>query len=491
MPATYALSQHDQLDTIIDEIGCGRFHVIAIIGLGFRIFVRGSFFSIAVILEPYFRCSYNLSYFVASSYVTSYLISFTLSAFVTGWIADAYGKRKTILLLTCMTLAIQILHVMSSSFLMVAVTMASCGLFQNAQYMVYPYLLEFLGKSERKYISVIETFYAFGWILSILVADYCIKSSSWQWAVVFCIILPLVPAIITVWNLPESPRYLVAKEDIDGAVKCLVRMSVLNRPDVDIKDLNGRYREILCDRILVVENDNDDGSSPSKQSKIVSDTDQSTEEEQGEALSLLNGSDLEISKQDLWKRIIVICIIRFCSAVVRSYLTYASGQRYKKDSYEGQCNECWSSVQVKQLISVSLGMSVALLTTYNLIARLKRRLVLRTLVTLLAIAITPFYFKLSDWLLSGVFFCASVMTECLFIVLCVYCSEVVPSSIRGIGVSLMFGASEMGSLFGGFFAMYFMHVGSFYTLLFIHSCIVISLIAVYCYVIETKDMSLN
>ena len=54
MPASYTLLQHDRLDDIMDEIGQGRFHIFAVIGLGCRLFVRGSIVSLGTMFGPYF-----------------------------------------------------------------------------------------------------------------------------------------------------------------------------------------------------------------------------------------------------------------------------------------------------------------------------------------------------------------------------------------------------------------------------------------------------
>ena len=74
MPASYTLLQHDRLDDVMNEIGHGRFHIFAVIGLGCRLFVRGSILSLRTMFEPYFKCKYDLSYFTASFYITSYLL---------------------------------------------------------------------------------------------------------------------------------------------------------------------------------------------------------------------------------------------------------------------------------------------------------------------------------------------------------------------------------------------------------------------------------
>ena len=470
--------KNDRLDDIMEKIGCGMFHVIAVIGLGCRMFARGGIVSLTSMLEPHFKCKYDLSYYVASFYLTFYLISSALSTPITGWLSDAYGKRKTLLLFTCMTATTAILHVMSSSFLMITLTFAAYGLFENGQYLVYPYLLEFFSKSKRKYFSVLLIFYLAGWATSVLAGYFCLKYLSWQFAIIFSVILPVIPTLITLAYMPESPIYLLANDDRNGAVESLIRITKTNISDADKKELVRNYTRILYD------DDNDDGSD-------VDDDDSSNQETANDEVSLLDHGNSNITNKDLRQRIIVLCIMGFAFSVSRNTLVYAAGQNYIKDSSIGQCSICSTAIYVKHLISVTIGLAIATIITYNLVGYVQRRLAMIVLLTILAILVVPFYFQLSDWLLSAIFFTASVIADCLVNLAHLYCAEVMPSTSRGRASSVMSGFSLIGTLVAVMLATYFLHIIHFYSFLFIHVLILTCLIVTYRYVIETKDMSLS
>ena len=502
MPTSYKLSQHDRLDVIMDEIGHGRFHIIAIIGLGCRIFIRGSIFSLETILEPYFKCKYNLTYFVASFYLTLYMFCSALSSPLTGWLANNFGKRKTLLLFSCMAMATAILHIMSTSFAVVVLTMTGYGLFENAHYLIYPYLLEVLCKSGRKYISFVELFYVAGWASGVLTGYLCLKYSSWQWAVIICVIIPLIPVIITLVYIPETPRYLLANGDKNGAVESLVQINLTNDPAADERKLIIKFTEALFESSFDVNDDDvDDDNSDidgdgyedgnksliSSHARHPSSSGLKTTEES----CFQKGGELKISNKDLRQRIIAVCVILFTIAISRGSFLYGSGQRYNEESSKQQCNQCSKNVSIRHLISVTIGSSVAILISYNVIGYLKRRLAMRGLITALAIAILPFYFHPSDWLVSCLFFVASVINECLLILMFVYSSEVVPSSVRGFANNLMFAFVIAGSLFAAILVTYLLHVSHFLTFLCLHMCILMCVLVVYRYVIETKDLSLN
>ena len=491
MPTSYTLLQHDQLDDIMDEIGHGRFHIFAVIGLGCRLFVRGSTLSLRTIIEPYFKCKYDLSFFTASFYITTYLLSAAIFAPLNGWLANKYGKRKTLLLCSSMSAVIAILHIMSSSFTMLVITIAGCGIFDSALYLVYPFILEFFGKSGRKHVSSIELFYVLGFASGVLGGYFCLKHLSWQWAIVICVVIPLIPVLISLAYLPESPRYLLANGDRVGAIKSLVQMSLTNNPGLDKRELIRSFTKALCeppnDNDLEgqdnVDDDDDDDDDKKSQLSNLAEDESHCERKISEEINL--------SSRDLRRRIIVVCVMAFIISLSRNVFLYGSGQRYNVDHSEQQCNQCSSSISINHLISVAVGSSISIFISYNLIGRSKRRLALRGLITVLAIAIFPFYFHLPDWLVSGTFFIVSVINECLLLVRLVYCSEVVPSSVRSFASTLMFGITKTGSVMGALMGTYILHVSNFFTFLCLHIIVLICLIIIYRFVIETKDMSLN
>ena len=451
MPASYTLLQHDRLDDVMNEIGHGRFHIFAVIGLGCRLFVRGSILSLRTIIEPYFKCKYDLPYFTASFYITSYLVCAVISAPLNGWLANKYGKRRTLLLCTSMSFVTARLQIMSSSFTLLVITMAGCGIFDSAQYLVYPFILEFFCKSGKKHVSSIELFYVLGFASGVMIGYFCLKHLSWQWAMIFCFIIPLIPVLISLAYLPESPRYLLANGDRVGAIKSLVQMSLTNNPGSDKTELIQSFTKALCkpanenndwegqhDDADDVDDNDDDGGGGSPLLANLAEDESANERKRSENVSLLGVGDLKISSKDLKQRILVVCVIAFLISVSRCAFLYVSGKRYSNHS-EQQCQQCLSSISINHLISVTVGSSIAIVISYNLIGRLKRRLALRGLITVLAIAIFPFYFHFPDFLVTGSFFIVSVINECLMLVRLVYCNEVVPSSVRGFANNIMFG----------------------------------------------------
>lgn len=474
--------QSDRLDTVINEIDFGFFHILMIFGLGSRIYVRGSTGSLAAIMEPYLKCKFDLPAWMASTYLVIYFLTSAFSSWANGLIADKYGKRKTILLLCSMTVTLGILHALSNSFAMITITRAAYGLFQNAQYFIYPYLMETLPKSKKHLASMLEVFLIIGFASAVLITDFCLKYLSWQWAVFFTYILPVTIAIMTLLVIPESPRYLISINDKKGAVDSLVRIAKLNRCKSSREELSQRYRQILFE----TEVQDDMGDEESSEDALLL-----AEEKENAGDQMQNKSECQLTKADIWRRVMMVCITTFLNQWFRSALMYGSGQSYGMDKSKESCTQCTDSVQVAHLLSVSSGMALSLIAAYNFLRLFKRRLILLSLMTSLAIAVTPFHFAISDIISSLTFFVSSSITETVNVILLVYASEVVPTSVRGISVGTISTAGTIGKFTGTLFASYVLHLNGHLSLLVMHALIVVCITVIYFFAEGTKDMSLS
>ena len=474
---TFKLTSQDRLDHIIEEIGFGRFHIMVIVGLGLRILVRGGIYSVTTILEPYFQCKFKLSYLAASFYLMSFLISFTLCTWPTGKMVDAFGKRKTMILLGVMSVVTAILHVLSSSFTMITITISAFALCEGAGFFVYPYLLEVLPKSRRKYIIIIEMFYVVGFIGGVLFCSISLKYATWHWAIVFCLIIPMIGTLIVlVWS-PESPRYLIAVNDTSGAVRALAEIAVKNDPSLSKEELTEKYRLMLTTEPNVGEQ---------TEIKVCCQG-----EEQAETNTLLDNTNFQLTRKEIWQRIFLVSLLRFITEFCRSIVTFGSGQSYGRSREETQCMQCSLTIELKKLISVSFGVAVAAIISYNFVGRLKRKLAFKLLSTSLAVSIIPFYFALPTLLTTGFLFISSVITGAAYMILFVYVSEIVPTSVRGLAVGLASGSSIAGLLVGAQFATYFLHLHLQISLIVTHCFVGAFLIISFFFTVETKDISLN
>ena len=471
-------SQKDRLDHIMDEIGCGYFQLMAMFGLGCRIFVRGSVVALTTILEPFFRCKYQLSLLSASFYLTLYLVSMVLFSWPSGLLANKFGKRKTILLLCSMSAVTAILLTLSQSFMMIVIAMTAFGVFDHASYFIYPYLLEILPIAKRKYLPLMEIFYVSGFFGGIVISYVCIRYLAWQMTVVFSIIIPLLVPIMFSCYLPESPRYLLSTKDVNAAINVLVKIATKNNFEMDKKQAMIHFQNALC------ENEVD-----------------SEDEKEGETMvykSLMkngklngNNKDAVLTQLEIWQRIFTLCVLRYSINLCRSSILYSSGQKYSLDKSPDACNQCFVTFEVSHLMSVSIGLFASLTISYHLVHHVNRRTIFLTLLSLLAIVGLPFFFVSSSWIVTGLFFVLSAIADCLFVVMFVYISEAVPTSMRGITVGIVSGVGVFGDMCSALLATFFLHVNATLSLSIVYSIVIISIVFVYFFAVETKNISLN
>ena len=474
----YEKGRH-KLDYIIDRIGFGNFQVISMLGLGCRIFVRGSILSSTAMLEPHLQCLYKLSPLSASFYLTAYLISGALASWPSGYISDIHGKRKAIILLCSMSAFVAFLQTLSQSFAMIVTTMLAFGLFENATFLVYPYLLEVFPISKRKYLTFMEAFFVTGFASGILITYACLQYASWQIAIIISVIMPLLAVIAFAWLMPESPSYSLSMGDKKALADTLFQMMDKNNVTFGIEERLSIHMDVEpynnCSR------EGDWSDEDNELERLLKKTKHQSK------LKQLDLMDSSMPLLEIFQRVLVSCVLRFTASICRNVLVYASGQSYALNA----CSDCHVNVGITNLISTCLGFSISIMVSYNLVNYCKRRITFLGLLISLSLLGIPFYFGPSRWILATLIFVSSVCADCLLVVLLVYMTEVVPTSVRGLNIGLAISSGYFGELSAAILATWVLHINFTLFLNILHGAIVICLVVVYFFAVETKDVSLN
>jgi len=471
--------QRHKLDHIIDRIGFGNFQVISMLGLGCRIFVRGSILSTTAMLEPHFQCLYKLSPLSASFYLTGYLMSGAVASWPSGYISDIYGKRKAIILLCSMSAFIAFLQTLSQSFTMIVTTMLAFGLFENATFLVYPYLLEVFPISRRNYLTFMEVFFVVGFASGILVNYACLRYASWQIGIVISVILPLLFVIAFACFIPESPSYSLSVGDKKALDDALFQMMDKNDVKFDVEERLSTSMDVESKY-----NSSSEGNLSDDDNELRTML-QNTKHQS--RLNQLEKGNSSMPLLEIFQRVLVSCVLRFTASIFRNVLVYESGQSFVLNN----CSECYVNVGITNLVSTCIGFSISIIGSYNLVRYFKRRLTFLGLLISLTFLVIPFYFGPSHWITATLIFASSVCADCLLVVLLVYISEIVPTSVRGLNIGLAIGSGYFGELSAAILATWVIHINFALFLNILHGIVVISLVVVYFFAIETKEVSLN
>lgn len=198
----------ERLDTLPSTPLLRKVILIAGLGLMFDAMDQGMVSGVIASIGTDWDLTAMQKSFLGSSGVLGMIIG----AAAAGVLADRFGRR-TIVLVT--------LLVFSLGSLM-------CGLAQSYEMLLFFRFITGIGlggelpvitsmvsefspiKSRGRNVVIVESFWAWGWIIAALVAYLCIPVYGWRVAF-FVGAIPALFAAVLRFAMPESPRYLVAK----------------------------------------------------------------------------------------------------------------------------------------------------------------------------------------------------------------------------------------------------------------------------------------
>eukprot|EP00795_Rhopilema_esculentum_P007709 gene7709-13536_t len=212
----------------IERIGFGKFQIIVLAIVLLRQFSYSSTASLLVILEPYLRCYWKLSYMTAAWLVLPEAITKIVGSILLGKMSDRYGRRKTMILAFVFNSYLTLLFSLSTSTVLLSIIRGVIGLVSSSTMIAFTYAMEILPISKRKYMSIFAAGFFAGCGYGILVAMVSLEYLSWRWFDAFAETIPITLAALAVLFLPESPRYLMAVGKTDEAKETLQRIAKRN-----------------------------------------------------------------------------------------------------------------------------------------------------------------------------------------------------------------------------------------------------------------------
>ncbi len=177
-----------------------------------------------------------------------------LGTLLAGPISDRYGRRVLIMLASIIFIAGVSLLLMSHTFLMILGARIFLGLGIGIISVAVPlYVAEIVPAKDRgKYMAFFQLLLTFGIVMAYIVDLAFTPSGNWR-AMFAVVLIPAIILFIGMLFLPESPRWLIANQQLAAARKVLERLRAsaaevehdIQTIQLGLQQVDGRWRELF------------------------------------------------------------------------------------------------------------------------------------------------------------------------------------------------------------------------------------------------------
>jgi len=217
----------------------GAIWTILIVALsGFLMGFDGSLFTGAV---GFIQVEFALNEFELGWAVTSMAVAATVSIFVSGPLADRFGRRTVLRLATCIFGVSALLAALSENFATLIVARLLGGLGVGAVLITAPmYIAEISPSAWRgRMVSFNQLFIVLGALTAFLSNYFIVRfggAADWNWRWMLGIgVVPAIPYFLALLLVPESPRWLAMHNQLPAARRVLARITGSERADRELE----------------------------------------------------------------------------------------------------------------------------------------------------------------------------------------------------------------------------------------------------------------
>ena len=186
------------------------------------------------LIIPFLKCEWHLSLAFEGCIMTSVFVLYGIAGLLTGKLSDKFG-RKRILYITLTILFISAIGSAASyNKWMFLFFRALTGAAMGANFAVVVSFTSELAESDKRALSV--TFIIFwtkvSMFVTVVLAYVLLNFLGWR---IFILVIssPLIVAIVLIYFLPESPRFLMVSGQDKEAKKVLLKMAKLNSKEIE------------------------------------------------------------------------------------------------------------------------------------------------------------------------------------------------------------------------------------------------------------------
>ncbi|XP_031559098.1 organic cation transporter protein-like isoform X2 [Actinia tenebrosa] len=186
--------------------------------------------------------------FLAAIVQSSYFVGMLIGSFVTGMMSDAWGRKKCIFLCNAIMLIFGVASSFANNIILLAVLRFLVGFgLTGIMLALYIYSMELVGPSKRTAVGNLT--YAFYNTFGILFVLFTYFLPDWR-MLLLAITVPTV-LLFPFWRMiPESPRWLIAHNQLEEAHRELMLYGGKKDKPIDPNILKTLIEDIRKDQVL-------------------------------------------------------------------------------------------------------------------------------------------------------------------------------------------------------------------------------------------------
>jgi putative MFS transporter len=221
------------IEEMIDRVGFGRFQkkLLLICGLGWA--ADAMEILLISFALPAISQEWKLSSVETGLLGTAIFVGMLVGAWFWGRLSDLIGRKVSFIATVLIASLFGLLSALAPSFVWLIVLRALTGFGVGGMLPVdYSIFAEYLPARQRgRYLVLLESFWALGSLLAAGLAWAVVPTLGWRWLLA----IPAISAAIVLFirlHIPESPRYLLAKNKVDQSFRVLQQVARENGRDL-------------------------------------------------------------------------------------------------------------------------------------------------------------------------------------------------------------------------------------------------------------------
>jgi len=415
----------------INSIGFGRFQIVLSFVVGVCWMADSMEMMILSILPLALHCEWGINQYSQAFLTTIVFIGMMISSTFWGKLSDRFGRKQALIISGIFLFFYGFLSTFSPSYPWILCLRFMVGFNIGCVPQSVTLYAEFLPTVQRgKCVVLLDCFWALGACLEVVLAMLVMPTLGWRWLLALSS-LPSLGFVLACSWLPESPRYMAASGNSDGALATLDRVATENG------------RSMLLGRLTVDDLSVGPGGGRGR-------------------LGDLLAKDLRRTTLSLWL-IWATASFSYYGVVLMSAELFQSpqGQLCAMDGQVGvtcsaQCHPL-STGDYNQLLWTTLAEFPGIIFSVLLLERLGRKRTLALEFFLFTITLC-FLFSCSSSraTVTAILFCARALGSGLFQVAYVYTPEVYPTVLRSVGVGSCSGIARAGAMLTPYIAQVLM-----------------------------------